>query len=106
MAILDKVMFWKKKKEFGELKEAPLPGEEELKFGEEPREFRPPEEFEVKPTAPPLGMQQAAGADISKDFEILSAKLDAVKASLESINQRLANLERIASESEKKKRTW
>ena len=33
---------------------------------------------------------------ISKDLELISAKLDALKASLDSVNQRLANLERIA----------
>jgi len=114
MAILDKVMFWKKKKEeLGKLEEAPLPGEEAMpKFEEEaPRpEWRPPEELEIKPTAPPLGAQPQVPAYapsqdiIAKDLEVLSAKLDALRASIESMNQRLANLERIAEES--KKRTW
>ena len=36
----------------------------------------------------------------NRDFELLSSKLDAMKASLENINQRLANLERMAAESE------
>ncbi|MFH1398901.1 MAG: hypothetical protein ABIG95_02210 [Candidatus Woesearchaeota archaeon] len=33
---------------------------------------------------------------MSRDFELLSSKLDAIKAMTESINQRLANIERIA----------
>ncbi|MBW2993782.1 hypothetical protein KY317_04370 [Candidatus Woesearchaeota archaeon] len=40
--------------------------------------------------------QMASPVSISKDFELLSAKLDALKALLENINQRLQNLERIA----------
>ncbi|MBD3249791.1 hypothetical protein GF336_07125 [Candidatus Woesearchaeota archaeon] len=32
----------------------------------------------------------------SKDMELISAKLDALKSALDSMNQRLANLERIA----------
>ncbi len=32
----------------------------------------------------------------SKDLELISAKLDALKSSLDSMNQRLANLERLA----------
>jgi hypothetical protein len=41
-------------------------------------------------------------------YEILSAKLDAIKANLESINQRIANIERIASspEPEIRRNTW
>jgi hypothetical protein len=112
--MLDKIMFWKKKDEFGKLEESPLP--KESKFGEEPAEmeapeFRPPEEF--KPSAPPLGAQPQAAMGPgpqfgAKDFELINAKLDAVKASIESINQRLANIERIASESSEpqKKKTW
>ena len=33
-----------------------------------------------------------------KDLEVISAKLDTIKALLESLNQRVANLERIARE--------
>ncbi len=33
---------------------------------------------------------------LKKDLEIISSKLDAIKASLESMNQRVANIERIA----------
>jgi len=38
---------------------------------------------------------------MSKDIEILSAKIDSLRATLENINQRLANIERIANEENK-----
>lgn len=40
---------------------------------------------------------------LSKDIEVISSKLDALRAALDSINQRLANLERIA---ESPRRGW
>ena len=33
---------------------------------------------------------------INKDIEVLSSKMDAIRASLDSLNQRLANIERLA----------
>jgi len=44
---------------------------------------------------------------VSKEIEIISIKLDAIRSSLESINQRIAGLERVAyGESEQPKRKW
>ena len=44
---------------------------------------------------------------LAKDIEILSSKLDALRAGIESINQRLANLERIAgAENQQRKYPW
>jgi len=41
------------------------------------------------------------------EMEIVSSKLESIKAMLESINQRLTNLERIASgEYEPRRRNW
>jgi len=51
---------------------------------------------------PDLGLQNYA---VAKDIEIVSSKLDALRASLESINQRLAHLERIA-EGDQPERKW
>ena len=42
----------------------------------------------------------------NKDLEIVSAKLDALKATLENINQRLAGLERVAYGENERKRGW
>jgi hypothetical protein len=53
----------------------------------------------VPPNAPSAysPQQQSLGEiNIGKDLEIISAKLDAIKAELDSVNQRLKRLERIA----------
>ena len=43
----------------------------------------------------------------SKNIEVISSKIDALRANLESINQRLANLEAIArGEQDKRKRYY
>ncbi len=55
----------------------------------------PPTE-EPKPAA---SMMQQSGS-LEKDIMLLSAKLDSLKALLDNINQRLANIERIAQESQ------
>ncbi len=51
--------------------------------------FRPPMGMQVPPQSQPQFSQD-------KESELIAAKLDAIKANLESINQRLANIERIA----------
>ena len=48
--------------------------------------------------------QFSSQPDIQKDMQILSLKLDAIKSELDSINQRVANIERIA-ENEQVKQT-
>ncbi len=54
------------------------------------------------PSGMPMGMRQPMmqpqmpAPTIEKDLELLSAKLDALKALLENINHRLESLERIA----------
>ncbi|MBW2964169.1 hypothetical protein KY363_01805 [Candidatus Woesearchaeota archaeon] len=45
-------------------------------------------------------------SELTKDIEIIHAKLDAIKASLDSINQRLASLERIAYPEQKNRYSW
>jgi hypothetical protein len=43
----------------------------------------------------------------AQNIEVVSAKLDAIKATLDAVNQRLANLERVAyGEQEKKRYSW
>ena len=43
---------------------------------------------------------------VSKDIEIISSKLDALRAAIESVNQRLANIERIAMGEQEKNNRW
>lgn len=53
------------------------------------------------------GQQSDSDYMISKNIEVLSSKMDAIRAAIESINQRLANIERIAqSEHDDKGHHW
>lgn len=44
----------------------------------------------------PVQQMQNQGGDLQKDIQILSLKLDAIKAELDSMNQRIKNIESIA----------
>lgn len=83
------------KPEMPELRGIPEAGEAER--------FPPPARLFERREGPEIGRPGvAAPMAISKrDIEMLSAKLDAIKAMLDSLNQRIANIERIALESEK-----
>ncbi len=71
-----------------------------------------------EPLGRPAPMQQPFSAPVqpsqpserdsySKDLDLVSAKLDSIRYTLESINQRLANLERLANwEREQNKKGW
>ena len=51
-------------------------------------------------------MQQPMNAyNVSKDIEIISSKLDALRASLDIINQRLTNIERMSEREQVRKKT-
>jgi len=64
------------------------------------------ESFEGARPAPYQAPQQPYyGAN--KDLELVSAKLDALKATLDTMNQRLANLERVAyGDDQSNRRGW
>ena len=51
-------------------------------------------------------MQVQGLGELAKDIEIIHAKLDAIKSSLDSVNQRLATLERIATGDSKTRYSW
>lgn len=102
--------FLKKKKEpeFPSFTEPKIPGEsmEHPGIGLPPDR---PDTFDRPMQMPPMDMgQDRMGQSheqpmISKDLEIISAKLDSMKATLEAINQRLNNLERIAAGEKREK---
>jgi hypothetical protein len=50
--------------------------------------------------------QAITDVNIGKDFELVNAKLDAIKAELDSVNQRLKRIERIAEEPGAHKDAW
>jgi hypothetical protein len=136
MGILDKIMFWKKEEEpeLGPLPGepampgagmpeglGPLPGEGKMPGMPEGPGFGGPlmPETQVTPSqqAPemqqirPAAMQPAALEPkqdflISKDLEIISTKLDTLKASLDSINQRLSVIEKMAEQGQFRRSQW
>lgn len=61
----------------------------------------PPQQPFAAPIQPPPPTERDYQ---SEKFEVVSAKLDSIRYTLESINQRLANLERLAYGEEKKGR--
>ena len=135
MGIFDKLAFWKKKEDFGDFDKdfgADLglggmgdqtmgPGmgrdlgmPEDTGFGSMGREYP---QRSMQPPGQPVPMQQPFGApiqpaqpseyDYSRDkFEVVSAKLDSIRYTLESINQRLTNLERVAYGEQEKQKRW
>lgn len=126
MGILDKIMFWKKDDfsslglgddddfsmgsapettpNFSQEPKKPLPGEmtgtSEMPPGmgsEEPKGYGMPKYEELQQQQQPQRRDMPnMYPQSNKDMEIISAKLDSIRASLESMNTRLANLERIA----------
>ena len=55
-----------------------------------------------QPVLEPTRLESNEQYILKKDLEVISSKLDAIKAVLESLNQRIANIERIAMQEEKK----
>ena len=124
MSVLDKILFWRKKEEpimsgetppelglpeESEVGLKPLEGfEESPAAGLAPRAAPPempgpmpsreppesPSSFSARESFAPY--QAPSAAPMSKDLELISAKLDALKAILDNINQRLTNLEKMA----------
>lgn len=134
MGFFDKLTFWKKKDEFGDLgkdfgkdlgldtNQSPSP---DLGMGLEPLpsqqpfqkypSFPPQQNFQAPNFQSPPSFQQAyppASNDsyiASKNLEVISSKLDALKASIDSLNQRVANIEAIArgeQEDQRRKRYY
>ena len=138
MGILDKVMFWKKKDDFGNMD---LGGKENLAFGDDfgqgnfpgqnaapgtglggdvggrgfgsyGQQYPQPQGFQQQSYPQQPSFSQPAYPSYnnpqqeveSKNLEIISSKLDALRASIESLSQRLANLEAIARGDEEQSR--
>jgi hypothetical protein len=96
MAITDKLAFWKKKKkeidfDEPEIREVGPPPPGGLSFDE------PVVQPHTDPIAPPSLVQPTpapGSSPLEKDIQIISAKLDAIKSTLDVIVQRLDKLER------------
>ena len=75
--------------------EPALPGMPSEEFAKPTSTIAPeqPAAFQkIEPPAPPLGVPEAAG-DSNKDFQLINAKLDAIKAGIDHLNARLDRLE-------------
>ena len=102
MGLFSRLKFWEKEKSLTDFelpgaKEA-FPGLQEEKFG---RGFEEPESYEKlgTPYQPQFQQQMAhPPGSSSRDTDLILAKLDAIKANVESINHRLEVLERLAKE--------
>ena len=106
MGILSKLKFWKRHEEEFEMpKPEPLPEEKAGDLGipglgERPKAPEMPK-FEEPEVAPPPHMReypaaQPPGAVPSPQLQIIDSKLDAIKAILSALEQRMASLERAA----------
>jgi hypothetical protein len=110
MGFLGKLAFWKKKddldigkdlgidKDMGlDIGQGPSP---DLGMGLEPQQYQKYPSFQQSNFQPafqqPYQQPSYSNDMTSKNLEVISSKLDALRASLESINQRLANIEAIA----------
>lgn len=85
-----------------------LPPQEQSQNPMMPQAFGQQQSFQqsnsFQNSQPTQSFQQPASSDMQKDIQILSLKLDAIKSTLDSLNQRVANIERIA-ENEQVKQT-
>lgn len=126
MGLFGKLAFWKKKDELAdfdkELGLGPTPGADMglgmgSDFGagmghgfEQPPMQQPPQQFQ--PSFQPQTLAQPPPQPrYERDYmmEAISSKLDALRASLDNINQRLASLEAMArgeQETEKRRHQW
>ena len=127
MGILNKLMFWKKDDEFdfdkaadkefgGDILQDDLgldrkpPGLEEKSPFDEPTTEQPsgnlPSHLQQPRSSFQTAQQQISGQSMNnKDLELISSKLDTLKAILTSMDQRISNLERSAGV-ERKQKLW
>ncbi len=92
MGLRDLLPFGKKKDDFGLPpmgKEAGVGLQDDFGMQQYPQQY-------PQPQFQPESVQSMQGFRNDRDMELISAKLDAIKAMLENLNQRVANLERIA----------
>lgn len=128
MSVFSKIAFWKKKDDFGDF-EKDLGLDKDFGIGDsgtgmspdlgmgmetqEPHKYpsyqQPQQGFQPIQQGYQQPVQQMSDRDYihAKSLEVISSKLDALKAAIESINQRLANIEAIAKgEQEDKRRRY
>ncbi len=114
MGFLNKLLFWRRddEMEFDKLAEKELQGHELSPFPEGPETMSPGLEehspfdepkLERRPTLPGTKPTTTLPGSKERDLELINSKLDTIKAMLNSLDQRIAQIERPA---EKKERLW
>ncbi len=97
--MLEKLVFWKKQDDGGlpplDMPGTDVPPLEPFRPMNHPLAEPPP----FTPSTPSAPFSQSPNMQ-DKDLQLISAKLDTIKAQLENLNQRLARIERIAEASE------
>lgn len=130
MGILNKILFWRKDDEFDfdKMAEQESQGDifkdQDLGLDHKPAgldEKSPFEEMDDEPAqeSPPHLQQPrssfasrqpqettTSGMSSNRELELISSKLDTVKALLTSMDQRISNLERAAGVVERKEKLW
>ena len=132
MGIMDKLAFWKKKDDFADIGKdlgidkdfgmdsGPSPdlglGIDQGQGPQQPFQkypsFQQPQNFPSYQAPQPFSQAPSYPSNDefinSKNLEVISSKLDALRASVESMNQRLANIEAIArgEQEEQRKRRY
>ena len=120
MSLLDKLKFWKKEDEFDfdfDKKvdhEMGKTGTQDLGLGHPgEKSFFDEHAAETKPFGPeePSAFQAArastsTGSRGSRDLELINSKLDTIKAILNSLDQRMASLERSSAGGKKEEKLW
>jgi len=125
MGILNKLLFWRRDDEldFDKLADDQLKtGIKNDPLGLDQPDFEERSPFPEEPSRPTTArgspykqttfQQQAPAAfpqpteNIQKDLELISSKLDTIKAMLSSLDQRTANLERAAGVPQRRERLW
>lgn len=128
MGFFGKLAFWKKKEDFADLGKDLDMGKEfgmdmgqgpspELGMGLEPAQQQPYQKYPsfqqqgFQPSFQPQSYPQPANDSYiaAKNLELVSSKLDALKASIDALSQRVANIEAIArgeQEEQRRKRYY
>ena len=118
MGLLGKLAFWKRKDDFGDIGKdlgidkdigldgpspdlgLSMPQQQDPQAYQRYPSFQPNQNFQPAYQAP----LSDSNVIITKNLEVLSSKLDALKATLDSMNQRIANIEAIARGEEQQQR--
>lgn len=90
--------------DFGLGKEKNFGNEQGMDFnqGMQNEQFQPAVNLSTQQFQP----AQSQGPDVQKDLQILSLKLDAIKSELDTINQRIKNIETIAEKEQQQTKKW